>query len=148
MMADPDGCPVCVGEQRTTWMFTHLAPPATVQSCEEHAEINMITLLATRLNVDGAWLYDVIATAVNAAANEAEVADAVDHAQNAVDDRSLNAEMYDQEDAEADAEIDADLERAMAPLKAAREHLGLQTGPKRAAKPRSRKPGGVTDDVV
>jgi hypothetical protein len=70
IMGDPDGCPVCEGEQRTTWMFTHLAPPATVQSCEEHANINLITLLAIRLNVDQGWLYEKISDAVNAKADE------------------------------------------------------------------------------
>jgi hypothetical protein len=69
-MGDPDGCPVCEGEQRTTWMFTHLAPPATVQSCEEHANINLITLLAIRLNVDQGWLYEKISDAVNDAAEQ------------------------------------------------------------------------------
>lgn len=69
-MADQDGCPVCEGAQPMKWMFTHLSPPATVHSCEEHATINMITLLAMQLNVDMTWLYDVIANAVNGAADE------------------------------------------------------------------------------
>ena len=67
-----DGCPVCEGAQPMTWMLTHLSPPATVQSCEEHITINVVTLLATLNSVDAAWLYDVVATAINTAADEAE----------------------------------------------------------------------------
>lgn len=65
-----DGCVMCGGVQPVTWMFTHLRPPATVQSCEEHGTENLIMLLATMVSVDYGWLYGVISEAVNAAADE------------------------------------------------------------------------------
>lgn len=73
-----DGCPICSGMQTTTWILTHLRPPVTVMSCEEHANENIIVLLATLLNVDGGWLYGVIADAVNLAANEHDANEAAD----------------------------------------------------------------------
>lgn len=77
-MADMDGCAFCEGASRTTWMLTHLTPPATQHSCEEHIEVNLISLLAIRLDVNMDWLYQTIETSVNelVAKAKAEVAKA------------------------------------------------------------------------
>lgn len=61
-----DGCPICEAAQPTTWILTHLNPPATVQSCEEHIIINLITMLAIELDMPAAVLYEIIETNINA----------------------------------------------------------------------------------
>ena len=71
-MADLDGCAFCEVQGRNTWMLTHLNPPATVHSCEDHAVINVVTLLATMIDVSGDWLYGLIEVAVNEAVAEAK----------------------------------------------------------------------------
>lgn len=59
-----DGCPVCEAAQPTTWILTHLNPPATVQSCEEHIIINLITMLAIQLDMPSEILYEIIQTGI------------------------------------------------------------------------------------
>lgn len=71
-MAEVDGCQHCEGKNPMVWMITHLSPPATIQSCEEGIEIALITLLATRLNVDAGWLYGQLEQVLDTAAKEAE----------------------------------------------------------------------------
>lgn len=66
-----DGCPVCEAAQPTTWILTHLNPPATVQSCEEHIIINLITMLAIQLDMPVELLYDIIETSINSPVEEA-----------------------------------------------------------------------------
>ncbi len=67
-----DACPVCEVAQPTTWMLTHLSPPATVLSCEEHIVINLITMLAIELDMPAGLLYDIIETSINAPVEEPE----------------------------------------------------------------------------
>lgn len=59
-----EGCPVCEAENMGTWIFTHLNPPATVRSCEEHVAFNLITLLAIQLDMPGEVLYEIIQTGI------------------------------------------------------------------------------------
>jgi hypothetical protein len=59
-----DACPICEGAQQTTWILTHLNPPATVRSCEEHIIINLITMLAIELDMPAAVLYEIIQTGI------------------------------------------------------------------------------------
>lgn len=60
-----DGCPICEAAQPTTWILTHLNPPATVQSCEEHIVFNLITMLAIQLDMPGEVLYEIIQTGMS-----------------------------------------------------------------------------------
>lgn len=60
-----DGCPICEAAQPTTWILTHLNPPATVQSCEEHIVLNLITLLAIQLDMPIEVLYEIIETGIS-----------------------------------------------------------------------------------
>lgn len=64
-MPDLDGCAFCEVPGRNTWILTHLAPPATVNSCEAHVVPNLISLLAIQIDVPPDWLYDTIETATN-----------------------------------------------------------------------------------
>jgi hypothetical protein len=70
----------CEAANPTTWMLTHLRPPATVQSCEEHAVLNVVSLLATLLGLDGDWLWKAIDTAVTAEVEAREAAEAAANA--------------------------------------------------------------------
>lgn len=71
-MDGSDGCVFCEGQNKTTWMLTHLSPPATVHSCEQHAVTNLLNLVATLVEVDLDWLYGVVETAVNAEVAKAQ----------------------------------------------------------------------------
>ena len=59
-----EGCPICETENLGTWIFTHLNPPATVRSCEEHIAFNLITLLAIQLEMPVEVLYEIIETGI------------------------------------------------------------------------------------
>ncbi len=73
MTVDPaEGCVFCEATNRTTWMLTHLMPPATVHSCEAHIDVNLISLLATLHSVDGEWLYGQIEKILGKAVAAAE----------------------------------------------------------------------------
>lgn len=59
-MSEIDGCLYCEAAQRTTWMITHLAPPVTIQSCEEHIPQNLIGVLSQVMDVDYTRLYGAV----------------------------------------------------------------------------------------
>lgn len=70
---DFDGCQACEGANKVTWMLTHLAPPHTIQACEQDVESAFIALLALRHNVDAGWLAKEFDDALGRAMAEAEV---------------------------------------------------------------------------
>ena len=105
-MADVDGCFFCEATNPTTWMLTHLQPPATVMSCEEHAVLNVVSLLATLLGLDGDWIWKTIDAGVVAAAAEREAAEQAEAAREAKPDRPKRARAKPRAVAPADPESD------------------------------------------
>ena len=143
-----DACPICDVAQPTTWMLTHLNPPATVLSCEEHIVINVITLLAIQLDMPAELLYDIIETNINGLSEVTDAAAEVSAAQDAVDDRSLNGEMYDDENEGELLSVEEDLEAAKRRHANATERVARKPRPRKKTQPRPEMDAEVTESAV
>lgn len=64
-MSEDYSCLACEGKNPVNWLLTRLTPAATFSVCDHDISQAMVALLATMMEVDAAWLTEVINNAVD-----------------------------------------------------------------------------------